>query len=440
MEKLIIRRLGPIEECEISINEFLILTGPQASGKSTVAKCVFFFENLKGLLASLIQRNRGIIHDDIMELSLYNRLIREIRNNFLQIFGTTWAMDPDMMVSFTYKNGESISISLRENNEISNYAYIDISTGLRNGIFTLEKKYILHNGSDNNGPVSLKDIKTDVYRNLFLDEREIIYIPAGRSLITLLSSQINYLYSTMDDQQKRSMDYCTQNYLERILQIKPFFRDSLDRLILNEFMTTDRKIDTAAVRLAANMCRRVLKGEYRNVDGDERLQISPDKYIKINYASSGQQEAVWILNVLFYYMLNGIKAQFIIEEPESHLYPDAQKMITEYISLMASNGNRILLTTHSPYVLGSINNLLYADHISDQVDKEKLTEICDPHLWIRFQSMQALHVQDGLLRDCTDSEYENIENDVIDGASEDINELFERMVDLVHEKERGEND
>lgn len=431
MERLSIKKLGPIEECEIEINEFIILTGPQASGKSTVSKCVFFFENLKGLLTGLIQKSLIATDQSVREITLYNRFIREIRNNFLQIFGTTWAMDPDMTISYVYGNKEVVAISLTQSDEINNFAYIEISRGLRDGIFALEKKYL----KSADVVLSLNEIKKDVYRNLFCNEREIVYIPAGRSLITLLSSQINYLYSTMDDQQKRSLDYCTQNYLERILQIKPFFRESLSQLILNELMTTDRRFDQSVLRLAADISRKILKGEYRSIDGEERLQISAEKYIKINYSSSGQQEAVWILNVLFYYMLNGKKVQFIIEEPESHLYPDAQKLMTDYIALVASSGNRILMTTHSPYVLGSVNNLLYARHISTKVDEKKLEELCDPHLWLDFHSMQAFHVQNGILRDCTDSVFENIENDVIDGASDDINNQFEKMVDLVHENE-----
>lgn len=376
MERLSIKKLGPIEECEIEINEFMILTGPQASGKSTVSKCVFFFENLKGLLTGLIQKSLIATDQSTMEITLYNRFIREIRTNFLQIFGTTWAMDPDMTISYVYGNEEVVSISLTQRDEINNFANIEISRGLRDGIFALEKKYL----KSADVVLSLNEIKKDVYRNLFCNEREIVYIPAGRSLITLLSSQINYLYSTMDDQQKRSLDYCTQNYLERILQIKPFFRESLSQLILNELMTTDRRFDQSVLRLAADISRKILKGEYRSIDGDERLQISAEKYIKINYASSGQQEAVWILNVLFYYMLNGNKVQFIIEEPESHLYPDAQKLMTDYIALVAASGNRILMTTHSPYVLGSVNNLLYARHISTKVDtkswKDYVTRTC----------------------------------------------------------------
>ena len=46
MQKLYIKHLGPIEECEINIDEFMVCTGPQASGKSTIAKSIFFFKNI----------------------------------------------------------------------------------------------------------------------------------------------------------------------------------------------------------------------------------------------------------------------------------------------------------------------------------------------------------------------------------------------------------
>ena len=39
------------------------------------------------------------------------------------------------------------------------------------------------------------------------------------------------------------------------------------------------------------------------VDGEERLYLSSGKYVKINLASSGQQEVIWIFNLLFYYLL-----------------------------------------------------------------------------------------------------------------------------------------
>ena len=42
MPKLTVHNLGPIQDCEIELENFCVLTGPQASGKSTAAKAIFF--------------------------------------------------------------------------------------------------------------------------------------------------------------------------------------------------------------------------------------------------------------------------------------------------------------------------------------------------------------------------------------------------------------
>ena len=38
MEKLVINKLGPIEHCELEIKDFMVFTGPQASGAYCEAK------------------------------------------------------------------------------------------------------------------------------------------------------------------------------------------------------------------------------------------------------------------------------------------------------------------------------------------------------------------------------------------------------------------
>lgn len=180
--------------------------------------------------------------------------------------------------------------------------------------------------------------------------------------------------------------------------------------------------------------KRILKGEYRYIDGEERLQLSPDQYVKINFSSSGQQEVVWILNVIFYYLLNNKKTYFIIEEPESHLFPNAQKLIAEFISLAKNDGkNQVFITTHSPYLLGALNNLLYADKISGLVDPSELDQIISSDKRIRFSTISAYFIDRGQVMSCTDDEFGSIENQVIDGASQDINDDYDKMV-LLKEK------
>lgn len=432
MEKLVINKLGPIKHCELEINDFMVFTGPQASGKSTIAKSIFFFKNVRNLL--YMQISKRIFGDsDVLKMSTEKRLLREIRSNFLQTFGTTWCMDHDMAMEYSYTDTIYIKICLKNDPVTHNYIWIDLSEQLTKFLNLYDHISIDKLIQERNTGELKKDIDT-----FFENGEEVIYIPAGRSMMTLFSSQLMFMYSVMNDDQKRSLDYCTQNYLERIMQLKPSFSSSVQELIKNKIELTDIRIDRENLQQCAELMKQILQGEYRTVNGEERLQVADDRYVKINFASSGQQEAVWILNVVFYYLLNNKKSYFIIEEPESHLFPNAQKLITEFISLAKNSGNKILLTTHSPYILGTINNMLYANRISKIVDKMALGKIISPLKWIRFEKLTAYYVENGKIRSCMDEEFEAIDNEVIDSASDVINADYEKMVELRHESEMGE--
>ena len=50
----------------------------------------------------------------------------------------------------------------------------------------------------------------------------------------------------------------------------------------------------------------------------------------------------------------------IIDEPEMNAHPDAQLMITELLAILANSGITIVITTHSPYIVDHLNNLIAA--------------------------------------------------------------------------------
>lgn len=54
--KLRLYHVGPIQECDLDLNDFTVLTGPQSSGKSTVAKAVYFFRTVKQDILNIIMR------------------------------------------------------------------------------------------------------------------------------------------------------------------------------------------------------------------------------------------------------------------------------------------------------------------------------------------------------------------------------------------------
>lgn len=57
---------------------------------------------------------------------------------------------------------------------------------------------------------------------------------------------------------------------------------------------------------------------------------------------------------------DGNKYKAYYEEPELHLHPRAQVAIVKTIAYLISLGHRFVITTHSPFILYVINNLIQA--------------------------------------------------------------------------------
>ena len=182
MPKVIIHNLGPIRDCSMEIEHFTILTGAQASGKSTVAKCVYFCRTIKDDIYDLILKRELLGNNN----TLFNDVLKVLRNKFLQIFGTSLAMDKHMALTYYYSEETYVKVSLRlqeGNHYISpNYVWIDFSNDISEFL---------------RSPIKVQDIQKEELKHkinlLFDDDFDSVFIPAGRSLITLLTSQLNYL-------------------------------------------------------------------------------------------------------------------------------------------------------------------------------------------------------------------------------------------------------
>ncbi len=425
MQKLTINNLGTVSDCIIEVKDFMVFSGQQASGKSTIAKSIYFFNNLKNVLFSMYQKQMAT-NSLINAGNLETDFAKEVQRVFTQIFGIGADYKGHGSVRYEYDNGNSVVIYYEpavERTEIS----IEFSDAIVNRLSELEQLL------DGNQQKNAEKIREFINREIFASEMDVVFIPAGRSMLTVLSSQINYLYSVMDDRIRAMIDYSTRQFIENVLLLKDCFNISYDGILEHTLDVVDYAIDEDRARKAIDMMRIILGGEYRVVNGEERL-YSCEGYVKINYASSGQQEVVWILNILFYYLLGKRKTFFIIEEPESHLFPETQKAVVELVSLVKNGSNRALITTHSPYVLGSINNLLYANHISDGSNDDAINEVIPKDLWLDFESLGAYYLENGNPRNITDSEFQDINHDVIDGVSGLLNEDYEKLMDIARKE------
>ena len=98
MPKLIINKLGPVETCELECSQFMNFTGFQASGKSTIAKAIYYFRTIKDDIIELAKSQAldatpvygakstlSIEHGITLRKALENYL----REKFLRTFGSS---------------------------------------------------------------------------------------------------------------------------------------------------------------------------------------------------------------------------------------------------------------------------------------------------------------------------------------------------------------
>lgn len=427
-----LHHLGPIDECRLTVTPFTVLTGPQSNGKSTVAKAIFFFRTVKQDILSIMMQggpkaitgNAGATWEHILK--------QRMRDKFLQLFGTSWIMSDRMEMKYSYTSQYWIHVFLKGNwdDPGKNFVDFEFSRELEDYFGDLE------NHSFSNISVAQKKWEEEVLSKKLADPYETVFIPAGRNLITLLSTQLNYIFTSLETPQLRNIDYVTRRYTELILKLKPSFKAGMIGLLTDlendpEQMRNYKK-NRNAVHLLLEAAEDVLRGTYRCVDGEERLYLDERRYIKINYTSSGQQEIVWVFNLLFYYLLENRKIFLILEEPESHLYPDSQQIVGQILALFHNSKNAVLTTTHSPYILGTFNYMLLAGQVPTG-QGDALSKLLPDLYWLNPSKVSAYHVHGGKMDNALGhgDGLTLIDNSLIDGASQDINGKVDDILGLL---------
>jgi len=120
----------------------------------------------------------------------------------------------------------------------------------------------------------------------------------------------------------------------------------------------------------------------------------------------------------------------VVEEPEQNLYPSSQKsVLLKLLELMnGAKNNELILTTHSPYVLGTINNSIYAGNLT------KSGKACDSVIAAKYQipvkNVSAYKIENGKIFNIVSKEIMQIENSEIDGCSDEINSDYEKLSDI----------
>jgi predicted ATPase len=447
MQKLLIQNFGPIVRADVKIEDFMVLIGPQASGKSTISKSIYLFKSLKDDLV------RYII-DTIEENSKLHEpataFKKKIRTKFVSFWGTTKHLS-QFRLEYTYGVHKEITLFLNRgyvNAEFSQTFHDEL-----HNIFTETLIFIKKNQNINKTFASASEIITSdsekkaFYRKienlantLFEDDRLPLYIPAGRSLLSTLSDPLQKMLLTRivgqgseknGDVDPYLLDYSLKAFIERISNSKNGYNQNLETVIKDRAKYTNEPIDNESLKIVLEIFDKILKGRYRfDKDGEKVLLQNSDKFIKLSFASSGQQEVVWILLQIFSIVLNRTKVFMVIEEPEAHLFPVAQNDIVELICLLSNlNNNQIMITTHSPYILSSLNNFIYAGKLA-KTKPLAVAKLVNKRAWLKPEKVSAFYIENGILNNIIDDELQLIKAEEIDRASSIINQKFNNLFEL----------
>ena len=447
-QRLEITNFGPVRKASIEIRPVLILIGQQASGKSTVAKLIYFFQSLSAEFFSRYYQSsrKGV--------DMEHDLIIPIREKFYDFFGSTFHL-PNFEIVYHYEDNRDLTLSLTANKKINAHFSENFFTKKDFQELCGYKKMLLQLKAE----LAIMD---NVAKKVALDERHLNYLHQladkinmlfcnehNDSLFILAGRNATIGYSeTFENMLQQSIQKNIEEQGRRAFETK---EQTIDETLMLSFMQRVVKMRQAFInlgnfegmiahanaklkprlKLANKLIREVLHGQYSNSEFGERIVHPGQGYVYLKNASSGQQESIRILQDAFLSIYQGNKLLRIVEEPEAHLFPEAQMFTIQLLVLMLNSApsGHLILTTHSPYTLTVINNLIFAAKVGAQ-HLEQTNAIIRKELWLPLENVSAYMLQDGEASDIMDADLGEIKAELIDSISTVINQQYDQLLQL----------
>ncbi len=426
-ETITIKNFGGLKDVTIPLNSINIFIGKQASGKSVTAKLIYFFRK---------------VFEDIFDGLAEDKNHKEIDKEILEHFKIYFPVESWSKGNFfiKYETGDEYKVFKNEKKNLSNVGHISIERKTKDDIKVNYPKLINHIS------LSQKSIseyfQTEEGKKLVLTVKQQpkvlakvlyqtglnsmakpfglqIFVPAGRSFFSNIQSNVFSLIKGGN-----SIDPFLIEFGVTYENFKKFENNS-------EVEKSSKYIE--------NFLLQVLDAKFLTDKTGDYLIHTDGRKINLLFCSSGQQEVLPLALILknFVANLNSIETAtntLYIEEPEAHLFPSAQKKVVEMIATahnLSKGKSQLVITTHSPYILTSFNNLLQAGQLLEKgVNERKLFKTVPEFEILKPGELNAYAFQDGGVMSLIDEETGLISADLLDQVSEEIAVQFDELLDI----------
>lgn len=418
--RLVVNDFSCIVEADLEVSTLTVLIGPSASGKSIISKLIFFFNDLLNEQWQTIEEGKGLdAFKDLVKIKFKEWFpVEAWGNKKFQI--EFYSGDYQVRISrveYRKKLGENMRIwfspffeeqygyalsSMRDSLKASDqgqmdHRYMMVRYGLQDNLRKIARKRLEGN---------YVDVQT--------------FIPAGRSFFTSIGKSIAAF------EHNKMLD-------PLILRFGRFFAATRERGFR---FSSARSATPFTARLESLMSGALVFERNR-----EYLRTEDGRKVPFSSMSSGQQELMPLVLALKrraeFWRDHGDREMLYIEEPEAHLFPAAQSSLVEiFVLFLAQSQGRakMLLTTHSPYVLAKLNNLIKAKEVAGRRRGTKkhamVQEIIKEDYWFDGEKLNAYAIKNGRLQKIQDEEDNLIEAEYLDEVSNSISIEFSRLLEV----------
>lgn len=386
-EKLIIKNFGPIVDMDLEIHKTIVFIGPQSSGKSTVAKVLAIFRTLDPIV------NETKINDLFLDYNIDNYFHPETYFNYKNKDYEITCQGAEFVITKTEDFKTAISTEKERINKLINNL--------------VEERY--KDDTPEQKKATIDQIYEYNWRFLFQLLKTQLYIPAER-ILTSLISEAGFSFNGI------SLPGCLKEFGKQ-------FENSRVRI---------KELEIPYLNIT-------YKYEESGENKGPRIYFDETNSISLSESSSGIQSVVPIQVVIESVIKREMDYSFIVEEPELNLFPTAQKSIINYLIAKCNQRNELVITTHSPYVLSVLNNLIFASNVasankSNKITNSDIANIIPENLWINSQNFNAYYLAEGKAKSIVnpvtqlifDNELDKVSQDII-GERDSLIELYKKL-------------